>query len=198
VGPPSTRGDVFLEEPVLLRRIARPLFASWFVSQGLDALRHPGSHAQVMRDGLDALRSRVPSTARASAPAPVGKALDGEVSDRQLATVAQAHGAAMLVAGTMLAVGRAPRTAALALAGLTVPLVLVNLPVSRRGTLTAAQKKARTERLVQALSFTGGAVLAGVDLEGRPGVSWRVQHAMVDRAAVKAARAAEAARHVDD
>lgn len=102
----------------------------------------------------------------------------------------------MLVAGAMLAVGRAPRTAALALAGLTVPLVLVNLPVGGRG-LTAEEKKERTARLVRALSFTGGAVIAGVDLEGRPGVSWRVQHARTDRAALKAARAAEAAKHVD-
>lgn len=182
---------------MLLRRIARPLFASWFVSQGLDALRHPAAHAQVVRDGLDGLRSRVPSAALGSAPAPVTKALDGELSDKQLATLTQAHGAAMVVAGALLSVGRAPRTAALALAGLTVPLVLVNLPVGRRGALTADEKKARTERLVRALSFTGGAVLAAVDLEGRPGVSWRVQHARADRAALKEARATEAAKHVD-
>jgi len=182
---------------VLLRRLARPMFASWFVSQGLDALRHPGAHAQVVRDGLDSVRSRVPAAARSSAPAPLGKALDGGLSDRQLATAVQAHGAAMLVAGTMLAVGRAPRTAALALAGLTVPLVLVNLPIGGRGVLTAAEKKARKERLVRALSFAGGAVLAGVDLEGRPGVTWRVQHARTDRAALRAARATEAAKHVD-
>ncbi|MBO3087793.1 DoxX family membrane protein [Cellulomonas dongxiuzhuiae] len=181
---------------MLLRRLARPLFASWFVSQGLDALRHPGAHAQVVRDGLDGVRARVPLSARSSAPGPVAKALTGGFSDKQLATATQAHGAAMLVAGAMLAVGRAPRTAALALAGLTVPLVLVNLPVGRDA-LTPEEKKARSERLVRALSFAGGAVLVGVDLEGRPGVSWRVQHARADRAALKAARATEAAKHVD-
>ena len=183
---------------MLLRRIARPLFASWFVSEGLDALRHPAGHAQIVRDGLDGLTSRVPASARSAAPAPVGRVLDGGLSDKQLATFAQAHGAAMLVAGAMLAVGRAPRTAALALAGLTVPIVLVNLPFGRRGALTAEEKKARSARFVRALSFAGGAVLAGVDLEGRPGVSWRVQHARADRAAIKAARATEAAKHVDD
>jgi len=182
---------------VLLRRVARPLFASWFVSQGLDALRHPAGHVQVVRDGLDGLSARVPAPARASVPAPVAHALAGDLSDKQLATLAQAHGAAMLVAGAMLAVGRAPRAAALTLAGLTVPLVLVNLPAGRRSALTAEEKKARKERFVRAVSFTGGAVLAGVDLEGRPGVSWRVQHARSDRAALKEARAAEAAKHVD-
>lgn len=180
---------------MLLRRLARPLFASWFVSQGLDALRHPAAHAQVVRDGLDGLRTRVPASARSAAPAPVAAALDGTIGDGELATLTRAHGAAMLVAGGLLAVGRAPRTAALALAGLTVPLVVVNLPLGRRGSLTPEEKKARTERLVRALSFAGGAVLVGVDLEGRPGVSWRVQHARSDRAAIKAARAAEAAKH---
>ena len=182
---------------MLLRRVARPLFASWFVTQGLDALRHPGTHAQVVRDGLDGLRTRVPASARSSAPAPVARVLDGGLDDKQLATLAQAHGAAMLVAGAMLAVGRPPRTAALALAGLTVPLVLVNLPTGRKDAGTPAERAERKERLVRALSFAGGAVLAGIDLEGRPGVSWRVQHARADRAALKAARAAEAAKHAD-
>ncbi|WP_276799909.1 DoxX family membrane protein [Cellulomonas iranensis] len=186
------------EEPVLLRRIARPLFASWFVSQGVDALRHPAAHAQVVRDGVDGLRGRVPASARRRAPGPLGRALAGEISDKELATLAQAHGAAMVVAGAMLAVGRAPRAAALALAGLTLPVVAVNLPVGRSGTLTKDERRERSERFVRALSFTGGAVLAGVDLEGRPGVAWRVQHARTDRAALKAARAAEAARHTTD
>lgn len=182
---------------MLLRRLARPLFASWFVSQGLDALRHPAAHTQVVRDGLDGLRTRVPASARRAAPAPVAAALDGTIGDTQLAAFTRAHGAAMLVAGALLAVGRAPRTAALALAGLTVPLVVVNLPLGKKGALTPEERKARTERLVRALSFAGGAVLVGVDLEGRPGVSWRVQHARVDRAAIRAARAAEAAKHAD-
>ncbi len=183
---------------MLLRRIARPLFASWFVSQGVDALRHPSAHAQVVRDGVDGLRTRVPAAAHDRVPAPVARVLTGEVTDKELATLAQAHGAAMLVAGAMLAVGRAPRAAALALAGLTLPIVLVNLPVGAKGSLSKDERRARSERFVRALSFTGGAVLAGVDLEGRPGVSWRVQHARTDRAALKAARAAEAAKHVDD
>lgn len=183
---------------MLLRRVARPLFASWFVSQGLDALRHPAAHAQVVRDGLDGLGTRLPASARRAVPAPVGDVLAGDASDKQLATLTQVHGAAMLVAGALLAVGRAPRTAALALAGLTVPVVLVNLPLGGRGRLTAEERAERRERLVRALAFTGGALLAGVDLEGRPGMSWRVQHARDDRRAVKAARAAEAAKHVDD
>lgn len=172
---------------MLLRRVARPLFASWFVSQGVDALRHPAGHVEVARTALERVRSAVPAAALRAAPAPVSRAVAGTSTDAQLRTLVQAHGAAVLVAGVMLAVGRAPRTAALALAGLTVPLVLADLPVGGRG-LSPQQRAARRDRFVRALSSVGGAVIAGVDLEGRPGVSWRLEHARADRAALRAAR----------
>ena len=40
---------------MLLRPFARPLFASWFVAEGIDALRHPAVHATAGREGLAAL-----------------------------------------------------------------------------------------------------------------------------------------------
>ncbi|QCB94181.1 DoxX family membrane protein [Cellulomonas shaoxiangyii] len=180
---------------MLLRRAARPMFATWFVSQGLDALRHPQGHARIVRDALDGVRSRVPDQARAALPGPVGAAVEGRLTDPQLATAARVHGAALLVAGAALAVGRAPRTAALALAGLTLPIVLVNLPLGRKR--SEEEERERTARLVRAVGFTGGALIAGVDLEGRPGVGWRVQHARADRAAMRQARARWAAKHAD-
>lgn len=173
---------------MLLRRVARPLFASWFVSQGADALRHPAGHVEIARTALERVRSAVPAAALRAAPAPVSRAVAGTSTDAQLRTLVQAHGAAVLVAGVMLAVGRAPRTAALALAGLTVPLVLADLPVGGGRGLSSQQRAARRDRFVRALSSLGGAVIAGVDLEGRPGASWRLEHARADRAALRAAR----------
>lgn len=181
------------EEPVLLRRAARPMFATWFVSQGLDALRHPHGHARIVRDALDGLRSRLPDETRVGGP--VGEALEGRVSDEQLATVARVHGAALVVAAAALAVGRAPRTASLALAALTLPVVLVNLPLGAKR--SEQEERERTERLVRAVGFTGGALLSGADLEGRPGLGWRVHHAREDRAHLRAARARWTARHAD-
>ncbi|TQL01149.1 DoxX family membrane protein [Cellulomonas sp. SLBN-39] len=174
---------------MLLRRVARPLFASWFLTQGLDALRHPAAHARRAREGVAAVADRVPAQARTGVGGPVADVLEGRLTDAQMATAVQAHGAAVVVAAAMLAVGRAPRTAALALAGLTLPLALVDLPVGGRRTLTPQARQERTERFVRAVAFTGGALLAGIDLEGRPGVSWRLQHARADRARLAQARA---------
>lgn len=168
---------------MLLRRLARPLFASWFVTEGLDVVRHPAAHAAEARGALTTLRSRLPEPVRQG---PAGAALGHEVTDRQLTTIVQAHGVALAGAGALLAVGKAPRTAALALAVLTAPLILLNLPSKRLRTEAPAVRKARRDRFVRALAFTGGALIAGVDLEGRPGISWRVQKARSDHAAAKA------------
>ncbi|MBO3103761.1 DoxX family membrane protein [Cellulomonas fengjieae] len=169
---------------MLLRRLARPLFASWFVTEGLDVVRHPAAHAAEARASLTTLRSRLPEPARQG---PAGQALGRELTERQLTSIVQAHGAALAGAGVLLAVGKAPRTAALALAALTVPLILTNLPTKRLRTEDPAVRKARRDRFVRALAFTGGALIAGVDLEGRPGISWRLQKARSEHAAAKVA-----------
>jgi len=168
---------------VLLRRLARPLFASWFVTEGLDVVRHPAAHAADARGALTALRARLPEPVR---DGPAGEALGHELSDRQLTTIVQVHGAALAGAGALLVVGKAPRTAALALALLTAPLIVLNLPFKRAKGEDPVLRRARRDRFVRALAFTGGALIAGVDLEGRPGISWRVQKARNDHAAAKA------------
>ena len=43
---------------MLLRRVARPLFASWFVVEAVDQIRHPGTHATAVREGIAAVRGR--------------------------------------------------------------------------------------------------------------------------------------------
>ncbi|GEL95479.1 DoxX family membrane protein [Cellulomonas composti] len=156
---------------MLLRRIARPLFASWFVSEGLDALRRPAPHAAAARAALD----RAARVAGPELPT---------LSDKQLTLVVRAHGAACAGAGLMLATGRAPRTAALVLAVLTAPVVAANLPDRRADGRDGDLRRLRRERLVRALAFTGGAVLAAADREGRPGLQWRVAHARDQRRAV--------------
>jgi len=179
---------------VLLRRLARPLFASWFVSEGLQVLRHPAPHAERASGALTTLRRRLPDGS-------LGGALDEPPSDRQLLTLSQVHGAALVVAGAALAVGRAPRTAALVLAVLTAPLVVADAVQLAEDRGDPSARRARRERLVRTLAFTGGAVLVGADYEGRPGVRWRVSDARDRhaRAAADAARAvADAAKKVVD
>jgi uncharacterized membrane protein YphA (DoxX/SURF4 family) len=187
---------------MLLRRIARPLFASWFLSEGIDAVRHPGPHVEVARGALDRVAAVVPAGSLGSFER------YRHPSDKELTLVVRAHGAATTVAAVLLATGKAPRTAALVLAGLTLPLAaadapdLPHRPTLRRGTSGAgsghdevarAEKKVRTQRFVRSLAFAGGALLAAADTAGRPGLAWRVEHARATRAAAEKATAAKEA-----
>lgn len=171
---------------MLLRRIARPLFASWFLSQGIDALRHPAEHVAVARGAVDRLTASVP--ARSLGPAESYL----HPSDKQLTLVVRVHGGATALAAAMLATGRAPRTAALALAALTLPLAAADAPPSRseRKRLGKDDRHERSARFVRALSFTGGALIAAADTAGRPGVRWRVTNARATKAAAEKAAAA--------
>lgn len=154
---------------MLLRKIARPLLATWFIHDGLDAARHPGTHVVVARGPAD------------KATDVLGRA---PLSDRQLRTLVQVHGGVTAAAGVALAVGRTPRLAALALAALTLPLAVAEQPF----TSGARSRADRTEPFVRRLGAVGAALLAGVDFEGRPGMSWRIEQARTHRAAAKAER----------
>lgn len=199
---------------MLVRRIARPLFATWFVTEGLDAVRRPDPHVARTEAAWRSLGSTVPE--------PPG--------DGRLRLLVQVHGVLMVVAALMLALGRAPRAAALALAALSVPLAVVNQPFGRQGRVVAtasdaaqaggsggdrsrfgrpigatggvsaasvraggADRSAVRERFVRNLAMVGGALIAGLDHEGRPGLAWRVDHARQDRATAREARHALAA-----
>jgi len=178
---------------MLVRRVARPMFAAWFVVEGLDAARRPEPHVERARATWDLAARHLPLP-----PAP---------DAGRMTTLVRLHGAAMLTAAATLALGRAPRTAALVLAGLTLPLAVAHQPFVdgaaparggagghpvRDGRATV-DRMLGAERFWRAVSMLGGAVLVGVDHEGRPGMAWRVERARVDRATAREARAAVAA-----
>jgi uncharacterized membrane protein YphA (DoxX/SURF4 family) len=175
---------------MLLRRIARPLFASWFLSEGVDALRRPADHVPAARGAVERLAATVPAGA-------LGGALDAyrHPTDAQLTTVVRAHGGATAFAALLLATGRAPRAAALALAALTLPLAAADAPASRseKAHLSAQEKQERKTRFLRGLSLVGGALIVAADTAGRPGMRWRVRHARDTRAAIAQATAAAAA-----
>lgn len=155
---------------MVLRNIARPLLASWFVASGVQAARRPEGHVQAAKQGSGL----------------VTRALGAEpLSEKQVTSLVRAHGVALAAAGTLLALGKAPRTSAVALALLTVPLAAVNQPF----TSSDGDREERAQRFVGNLGAIGAALIAGADTEGRPSVSWRVHQARAARAAAKAARA---------
>jgi len=88
-----------------LRPAARILTGSTYALLGFDALRAPGARVDQAAPVLAAIRKGVPLP-----------------EDDEL--VVRANAAAMVVAGTMLAMGRAPRLSALVLAGSLIPTTL--------------------------------------------------------------------------
>ncbi len=144
---------------MLLRHVARPMLASWFVYDGVQTALKPAEHVRAAREGVE-LVERSTGT-------------DASLSESQVTTLVRAHGVATAVAGLCLAFSKAPRTAALALAALSAPLAVVNQPFTTRG----PERDERTRKFVANLGAVGAALIAGADYEGRPGVSWRLAKA---------------------
>lgn len=149
---------------MLLRHVARPMLASWFVYEGVQTARKPTEHVRAARDGVELVERTA--------------GVDASLSESQVTALVRAHGAATAVAGLCLGLGKAPRTAALALAALTLPLAVVNQPFTTRG----PERQERTRKFVTNLGAIGAALIAGADYEGRPGVQWRLAKARHDLA----------------
>ncbi|MCB7137243.1 DoxX family membrane protein [Cellulosimicrobium marinum] len=155
---------------MLLRHVARPMLASWFVYDGVQTVLKPAEHVRAARSGVELVER--------------GAGVEAPLSDAQVTALVRAHGAATAVAGLFLAVGKAPRTAALTLAALTVPLAVVNQPF----TPGDASRSERTRRFVANIGAIGAALIAGADYEGRPGVQWRLEKARHDLAVARQAK----------
>ena len=162
----------------VVRRIARPMMAAIYVTSGLDTLRHPAKPAQEAAPLVKALAARlnVPD--------------DPEMMVR-------ANGATMLLAGTMLGLGKLPRLAALALAATLVPTTF-----AAHAFWTVEDPAARAQQRIHFLKnvgLLGGVLLASVDTAGEPGLAYRArrvgfearrQTALAKREARRAAKSA--------
>ncbi len=157
---------------MLIRRIARPLLATAFVATGVDTLRNSKTSADAARPLLDASRDRLPDDMSARLPD------DAE-------TLVKVNAAVQIGGGLLLATGKAPRLASLALA---VTLVPANLGSNAFWNQTDPQRRAqeRTEFLT-GLSLLGGLLIAAVDTEGKPSLGWRGRRAARSAAATVSA-----------
>ncbi|MBM6405237.1 DoxX family membrane protein [Phycicoccus sp. CSK15P-2] len=140
------------------------MLASVFVAGGADQLRHPSAKS----DDAEPIVHRL-------AP------MLGLPDDTEL--LVRANGVVMVTAGTMLALGKMPRVAAVALAATLVPTTLAGHQFWREED-PAARAKQRTQFLKN-LGLLGGLALAAVDTEGKPGLAYRAHLAgeSVQRAA---------------
>lgn len=157
----------------LVRRLARPMLASIFISGGLDALRNPAPKVPAAED---------------VAP-PIARKLPYLPEDPE--TLVRLNGAAQLGAGTLLALGRFPRLSSTILAASIIPTTAAG---HRFWEEDEPQKKSQQQtHFFKNLGLLGGLILAAVDTEGRPGLAWRAQHA-THRAAATTRRSQRTAR----
>jgi uncharacterized membrane protein YphA (DoxX/SURF4 family) len=146
----------------LLRFVARSMLASYFVINGVKALRHPEefvADAQPLADKvLPLVASALPAEARGYLP-------------EDTAGFVKCNGALQIVGGLSLATGLGRRLGAGVLALTMVPHVLVANPLKAKG----AERTVVGSQLNKNLALLGGVLLAAQDTEGKPNIAWRVR-----------------------
>jgi len=145
---------------MILRRIARPLLAAPFVYDGVRAVLWPA-------DNITKWRQKLP---------------EDQVTDDQVHLIARAHGIANVGLGTLLALGVLPRVSAVGLAFLAIDEAWIGNPFDGDA---KGLRGERTEKFIESLGRAGAALIAGADLEGKPGARWRIQAARHERADLK-------------
>ncbi|HLZ38743.1 MAG TPA: DoxX family membrane protein [Mycobacteriales bacterium] len=156
---------------MLVRRLARPMLASVFVFSGANVLRNP-----------------VPTLPAAEKVAPpVAEHLPGLSTDTM--DLVRINAAVQLGAGALLAAGRLPRLAALALAGSLVPTTLAGHRFWEE--TDAAARGDQLTQFVKNVSLLGGLLIAAVDTGGRGSARRRAAKAARKGAAKAAAKGAK-------
>ena len=159
----------------ILHLIARSMLASYFVVNGVKALRRSGQPSD------EAIRW-------ADSVMPVVKALlPGSAGDRlpsDAVEFARLHGTLQVVGGLSLATGLGRRLGATVLAATMVPQLVAENPLG-------GPKEDRPARLAATsanVALMGGTLLAAQDTQGKPSLAWRAQ---TRREALASQRAAE-------
>jgi putative oxidoreductase len=125
-----------------LRPAARILTGSTYALLGFDALREPGARVDQAAGVLATMRKGVPLP-----------------DDDEL--VVRANAALMVAAGTLLALGKAPRLSALALAGSLIPTTLAGH--SYWAVEDPAGRKVQRIQFHKNMAMLGGLLLAVLD-----------------------------------
>ncbi|HET9657307.1 MAG TPA: DoxX family membrane protein, partial [Kineosporiaceae bacterium] len=133
----------------IVRRLARPLLAAAFIETGMSTLRHPGTQAERIRPLVNQVSGQF------------GQSVDPEL-------VLRVDGALLIGAGGLLALGRMPRLAALALAAGAAPSTYAEMAFWQEK--DPQRRRERRNEVLTRLGLIGGALLAAVDTSGRPGL----------------------------
>lgn len=146
---------------MLVRRIARPLLASVFISNGIDTLNNPGPRAALAEPVVDKIEGTVEELAT------------GPVPTFETETYVKVNAAVQVGAGLLLAAGRVPRLASAALAATMVPTTLAG---HRFWEHQGDERRAQQVHFMKNVAVLGGLILAAVDTAGQPGLAYRAEH----------------------
>ena len=152
------------------------MLASIFVTGGLDQVRNPAGKTDTAEPVIGPLRRVAPWLPQ-----------DPE-------TLVRINGAVQLGAGTLLALGRFPRTSALVLAASVVPTTVAGHRFWEQSDPIA--KIMHQIQFQKNLGLLGGLILAAVDTGGDPSLAWRAKHAAKDAKRVTAAAPARVLKAV--
>lgn len=155
----------------LIRALARPLLASVFIVDAIDALRHPEAHVEKLRPLEPAIEK-------------TGDAVPGVPND--LTTLVRVHAGITLGAGILFALGKAQRTSASVLALAAAPAAILAHPVR-----TKAQRRENLPALVSRAAAIAGLSFAATDRRGAPSLGWRYRTWQDQRAEIARVKAAE-------
>ncbi len=137
------------------RRIARPLLASIFIAEGWDAIRNPGGTGK---------------TFESPAQPPTKENLP--IQEDTL-TLVRLNGIVQVGGGVLLAIGKFPRLASLALIGSIVPTTYAGHQFwEEPDDEIRAQRKIQ---LLKNLGLLGGLIFSAVDTEGAPSIGWKTR-----------------------
>ncbi|MFE3445908.1 DoxX family membrane protein [Nocardia sp. NPDC059180] len=153
---------------MLIRRLARPLLASAFVVDGVDTLMHPEPRVKSA--------SAVVQKGQQSLPSDMAEKLPNDPS-----VLVKATAVTQVAGGAMLALGKAPRLAALALAATVVPATVTQQDFWAES--DPDRRAAKRTAFLKDVSLLGGLMIASADTAGKPSLGWRGRRAAKGAAA---------------
>lgn len=146
---------------MLVRRVARPLLAAIFIHGGISALRDVKAHAKAAAPLLDKTAGQLKESLPEKIPT------DPE-------TLVRIDAAVKIGAGAMLAFGKWPRLAALALSGSLIPTTLSAHAFWE--IQDPDQRSAQMIHFLKNVGLLGGLLITAVDTEGKPSLAYRARY----------------------
>ena len=147
---------------MILRRLARPLLASIFVTGGVDALRNPTPRVEAAAPLLDKTVGHIQDSLPSQVPT-------------DPATLVKLDAAVKIGAGLALAAGKFPRLSAVLLAGSLIPTTAAGHRFWEYQ--DPKERAAQQVHFFKNLGLLGGLLLASADTHGKPSVAYRAKHA---------------------